>query len=110
MPSTEIREPTFLILASLASGQQHGYGIMRDVDAISEGRVDLKAGTLYTALDRLLADGLVKETGTEVVDGRLRRYYKLTASGRDVLEGEVVRMRANANQAARRLKARRSEA
>ncbi len=44
-------EPTFLILAALAAGPQHGYGIMTDVTAISKGRVQLRAGTLYAALD-----------------------------------------------------------
>jgi PadR family transcriptional regulator PadR len=106
MPSSETREPTFLILASLAGGAQHGYGIMREVEGISDGRVMLRAGTLYTALDRLVGEGLVIDVGTEVVDGRLRRYYELTDDGASVLEAEVQRMRANANRAAGRLRAR----
>ncbi len=48
-----MQEPTYLFLASLAAGPQHGYGIMTDVTQISEGRVRLRAGTLYAALDRL---------------------------------------------------------
>lgn len=105
MASAEIREPTFLILAALAGGPQHGYSIMGDVETMSDGRVLLRAGTLYTALDRLLTDGLVNEAGTEVVDGRLRKYYRLTEEGAGVLDGEVQRMRANANRAASRLRA-----
>jgi DNA-binding PadR family transcriptional regulator len=54
-----MQEPTFLILTALAAGAQHGYGIMNDVARISDGRVRLRAGTLYAALDRLKADGLV---------------------------------------------------
>jgi DNA-binding PadR family transcriptional regulator len=106
MPQSEVREPTFLILASLAGGEQHGYGIMREVDSISDGRVTMRAGTLYTALDRLVAEGLVVETGTEVVDGRHRRYYGLTGQGAEVLDSEVLRMRAYASKAASRLRAR----
>src|SRR5580693_1669208 len=53
-----MQEPTFLILTALAAGAQHGYGIMTDVARISDGRVRLRAGTLYAALDRLNADGL----------------------------------------------------
>ena len=52
-----MQEPTFLILTSLAAGPQHGYGIMTDVAQISEGRVRLRAGTLYAALDRLSLAG-----------------------------------------------------
>ena len=106
MAQTEIREPTFLILAALAGGPQHGYAIMREVDGMSGGRVALRAGTLYTALDRLVDEGLVAEAGTEIVDGRLRKYYKITNSGIGTLDSEVKRMRANANSAAVRLRAR----
>ena len=106
MTRSEVREPTFWILSSLAGGAQHGYGIMREVDELSNGRVTLRAGTLYAALDRLLADGWVKEVGTEVVDGRLRRYYELTKDGVAVLRDEVERMRTSASKAAGRLRAR----
>ena len=102
----EIREPTFLILTALAGGPQHGYAVIGDVEAISDGRVVLRAGTLYAALDRLLNDGLVADSGTEVVDGRLRRYYSLTDQGAAVLDTEVQRLRANASRAASRLRVR----
>lgn len=106
MAQTEIRETTFLILTSLAGGPQHGYGIMREVRAMSGGRVNMRAGTLYTALDRLVDEGLIADGGTEIVDGRLRRYYELTDAGVTTLESEVQRLRANANAAASRLRAR----
>jgi len=67
-----MQEPTFLILTALAAGAQHGYGIMTDVIRISDGRVRLRAGTLYAALDRLKADGLVTSDREELVDGRRR--------------------------------------
>jgi len=70
-----MQEATFLILTALAGGSQHGYGIITDVEQISNGRVRLRAGTLYTALDRLRADGLIDVDREEIVESRLRRYY-----------------------------------
>jgi DNA-binding PadR family transcriptional regulator len=98
-----MQEPTFLIMTALAAGAQHGYGIMADVMRISDGRVRLRAGTLYAALDRLKADGLVTSDRDEIVDGRLRRYYRITDEGTEQLAAEVRRMRANAAAAALRL-------
>jgi DNA-binding PadR family transcriptional regulator len=98
-----MQEPTFLILTALAARAQHGYGIMTDVARISEGRVRLRAGTLYAALDRLKADGLVTSDREEIVDGRLRRYYRITDEGSAELAAEVRRLRANAAIAASRL-------
>jgi DNA-binding PadR family transcriptional regulator len=98
------QEPAFLILTALAAGPQHGYGIMTDVADISGGRVKLRAGTLYAALDRLAAERLVEADREEIVEGRLRRYYRLTAAGGQRLEAEAGRLRANAAVAARRLR------
>jgi DNA-binding PadR family transcriptional regulator len=104
MSKQPIQEPTFLILTSLAAGAQHGYGIMTDVAQISAGRVTLRAGTLYAALDRLSHEGIVQADREEIVDGRLRRYYKLTPAGTELLAAEAARMRANASAATKRLK------
>jgi PadR family transcriptional regulator len=98
-----LQEPTFLILTALAAGAQHGYGIMTDVSEISAGRVKLRAGTLYAALDRLAAEELVEVDREEIVDARLRRYYRLTPAGAERLAAEVERLRANAAVATRRL-------
>jgi DNA-binding PadR family transcriptional regulator len=73
-----MREPTFMILTALAAGPQHGYGIMTEVERISDGRLVLRAGTLYAALDRLTRDGLIAADREEVVEGRLRRYYVIS--------------------------------
>ena len=73
-----MQEATFLILTALAGGSQHGYGIITDVEQISNRRVRLRAGTLYTALDRLRTDRLIAVDREEIVDNRLRRYYRLT--------------------------------
>jgi DNA-binding PadR family transcriptional regulator len=104
MAVRSLQEPSFLILTALAAGPQHGYGIMADVAGISADRVRLRAGTLYAALDRLTAEGLVEVDREEVVAGRLRRYYRLTADGSARLAAEVAVMRAQAGTAARRLR------
>ena len=98
-----MQEATFLILTALAAGPQHGYGIITDVQDISGGRVRLRAGTLYTALDRLRAEGLIGADREEIVDGRLRRYYRLTPEGSELLAAEAARLQANAAAALSRL-------
>ena len=103
MSGRAMQEATFLILTALAAGSQHGYGIITEVQQISGGRVKLRAGTLYTALDRLRADGLIGVDREEIVEGRLRRYYRLTPDGTAVLAEEAARLHANATAALRRL-------
>jgi DNA-binding PadR family transcriptional regulator len=98
-----MQEATFLILTALADGSQHGYGIINEVAEISGNRVRLRAGTLYTALDRLRADGLIDVDREEVVDNRLRRYYRLTPEGGRRLAAEAARLQANAHAAMKRL-------
>jgi DNA-binding PadR family transcriptional regulator len=98
-----MQEATFLILTALAAGSQHGYGIIADVTQLSGGRVRLRAGTLYTALDRLRADERIAVDREEVVDGRLRRYYRLTPNGSELLAAEAARLLANASAALSRL-------
>ena len=98
-----MQEATFLILTALAGGSQHGYGIVTDVEQISDRRVRLRAGTLYTALERLRADGLIEVDREEIVDSRLRRYYRLTAAGAERLAAEATRLQANAGVAMSRL-------
>jgi DNA-binding PadR family transcriptional regulator len=97
------REQTFLILAAVAPVPRHGYGILKCVEEMSEGRVRLRAGTLYAALDRLVGTGSLKVDHEEVVGGRLRRYYRITDDGVAVLRQEVERLEANAAAARRQL-------
>jgi DNA-binding PadR family transcriptional regulator len=98
-----MQEATFMILTALADGSQHGYGIIGEVAEISDGRIRLRAGTLYTALDRLRADGLIDVDREEIVDNRLRRYYRLTPEGGTRLAAEAARLQANAAAAFARL-------
>ena len=103
MTETSLREPTFLILTALAAGAQHGYGIMTDVAEISGGRVRLRPGSLYAALNRLAMEGLIEFDREEIVDARLRRYYRLTPSGGQRLAADVDRLNRNTAVAPRRL-------
>jgi PadR family transcriptional regulator, regulatory protein PadR len=87
-----MRRPTFFILAALAEAPRHGYGIIRRVEELSEGGVNLGPGTMYGALDRLVEQELVVLDREEVEAGRLRRYYRLTPQGRTELAAEVRRL------------------
>jgi DNA-binding PadR family transcriptional regulator len=98
-----MREPTFLILTALCREPLHGYAIVKEVTEISAGEVTLRVGTLYGALDRLTEEGLVAIDREEIVDSRLRRYYRLTSSGAADLSVEALRRKASAESALRRL-------
>ena len=106
MSSGEVREPTFLILTALGGGPAHGYAVIQAVEALSKGRVRLKAGTLYAALDRLTEEGLICEVGQEVVDGRPRRYYDLTGAGTQRLAEVTRQLKVSTAAATRVLRAR----
>jgi PadR family transcriptional regulator len=90
--SPAMREPTYFVLASLLRGPLHGYAIIKRAEQLSDGRVRLATGTLYTALDRLTADGHVELVSEETVAGRVRRSYGLTEDGAAALRAEAVRM------------------
>ena len=89
-------EQALLVRTSLVTGERHGYGIAVDVEALSAGRVKLAAGTLYGVLGRLAADGLITETREQVVAGRRRRYYQLTARGHQILAEEATHLSSTA--------------
>ena len=85
----------FHIMLTLAGGEQHGYGIMQDVLSRTAGKVRLWPATLYGSIKRLIEAELIEESderpAPELDDAR-RRYYRLTALGRDVLDGECERL------------------
>ncbi|MEU6089487.1 PadR family transcriptional regulator [Streptomyces sp. NPDC047085] len=93
----------FFVLTALADQPRHGYGILREVEELSDGEVQLRVGTLYGVLDRLTADGLIVLDREEVQQGRLRRYYRLTDDGVAALDAEAERMAAGAGAAKRRI-------
>ena len=93
LPFLPLREPTFFILLSLFPGEKHGYAILKDVEQISQKRVQLSTGTLYEALARLLEQGLIArgEDDHAPGPGKPRKLYRLTGLGRRVVEGEALR-------------------
>jgi DNA-binding PadR family transcriptional regulator len=85
---------TFHILVALVAGDRHGYGIIQDVDARTDGAVRLSAGALYRTIHRLLEQGLIVEPrkpNAPVGDPR-RRYYRLTPFGRAITQAETNRL------------------
>ena len=91
-----LRSNWFHILLCLVEGEQHGYGIMQNVLARSDGKVRLWPATLYGSLRRLIEEGLIVESGDRPApefDDARRRYYKLTTLGRRVLDLESQRLK-----------------
>lgn len=94
---TELTDPPgprdFLILLALAGGAFHGYGLIKAIEAESEGRVRMDPANLYRALRRLERDGLIEESsGPDSNGGPERRYFRLTPLGRRVASDEAARM------------------
>jgi DNA-binding PadR family transcriptional regulator len=101
MPRTDpqtflpLKTDALLVLLVLARRERHGYGIIRDVEARSGRRVRLHTGALYRMLKRLLADGLIGESGRHPApdeNEERRRFYRITALGEAVVNAEVDRM------------------
>ena len=86
-----LSDAVFHILLSLAEGPLHGYGILQEVEARSDGAVRMGTGTLYSAVKRLRASGIIEERPGADDDPR-RRAYGLTSLGRAVLEAEARRL------------------
>jgi DNA-binding PadR family transcriptional regulator len=111
MPRVRNRDPREFIpltpmvlqtLLALADGDKHGYAIIKEVRRRTEGEVELGASSLYAVLKRLLADGLVLETDDRpdpALDDERRRYYRLSALGRDVAVTELRRLESILHQA-----------
>ena len=85
----------FHVLVALSGEDRHGYGIIREVDAATDGDVRLRTGTLYTILKRLLDEQLIVEAGERPAGSSLderRRYYTITDLGRSVAKAEAQRL------------------
>src|SRR5215813_15357861 len=92
----------FHILIALADRDRHGYSIMQDVAARTDGKVQLSAGTLYSSIRRMLEQGLIeelKESPDPTSSDERRRYYRLTRFGRRVAAAEVERLNTLVEQA-----------
>lgn len=108
MQELPLTETTFFILTSLASGPRHGYAIMKDIQNLSEQRIQLSTGTLYGALKRLLEQGwIVRLDGTEdqADSKRVRKMYTLTPTGQRILQAELERLQKLLDMARRRTRA-----
>jgi DNA-binding PadR family transcriptional regulator len=85
----------FHILLALADKERHGYHIMQEVEARTEGKMRLGPGTLYGSIKRMLADGLIEESDERPdpeLDDERRRYYRLTNFGYRVAGAEAQRL------------------
>ncbi len=94
--SLPLSPAVFHILLALADDDRHGYAIMRDVDERTGGVVRVGPGMLYGSIKWLLADGYLEESPrrAKAGDDERRRYYRLTAAGRDLLKAEAARLEA----------------
>jgi len=99
-----VKPAEFQILLALADGQRHGYGIMQEVEQRTGGAVRLGPGTLYGAIKRLRASGLIEESPNRPPakrdDERRRCYYRLTRSGHRAATAEAERLAALVRAAA----------
>jgi DNA-binding PadR family transcriptional regulator len=92
----------FQILVAVADQDRHGYAIMQDVTARTDGRMKLSPGTLYGSIKRMLDDGLIVEVDERPdpeLDDERRRYYRLTPFGREVAQTEADRLATLLRQA-----------
>lgn len=88
-----ISAATLAILLTLVDEERHGYAILKEVEG-QPGSPSLGTGTLYAALQRLTSEGLIEESPGErpAEEDSRRRYYRITAQGREVARAEVLRM------------------
>lgn len=98
-----MNELTFLTLTAVADHPRHGYAILQEIKAITDGDVVPQVATLYRTIDRVESDGQIVEDRTEVVDGRFRRVYRLTDRGAADLAAAALRRAATATVASQRL-------
>jgi DNA-binding PadR family transcriptional regulator len=88
-------EATFHILMAVAEDDRHGYAIIQEVAARTDGALKLSAGTLYRSIQRMLEQGLIQETAERPapeLDDERRRYYRITSFGRAVAMAEARRL------------------
>ena len=84
------------ILLALSTQERHGYGIMKEVESDSQGKVKMGPGTLYGSIGRMIEAGLIRESDKRVdpeMDDERRVYYKITGLGREALAAELERYR-----------------
>ena len=95
---------TFHILLAVLNGERHGYAIIQDVEARTDGELRMSAGTLYRSVARMVEQGLITEVAKRrsMADDERRRYYRITPFGRAVAVAEARRMERLVAQARRK--------
>jgi len=101
MPKSKTNTPltpaVLHILLALSTKERHGYGIMKQVESDSQGKVNMGPGTLYGSIGRMIAAGLIRESDQAIdpeMDDERRVYYKITGLGEKALATELQRYRA----------------
>ena len=93
--ATPLPPAVFHLLLALRDGEQHGYALMQRVERLTDGAVRMGPGTLYGAIKRMLADGLIEESAERpdpALDDQRRRDYRITAQGERLCAAEVTRL------------------
>lgn len=98
-----LNEQRFLILAALAQTPLHGYALADEIRQLSNGHHTPRPGALYHAIDKLQEAQLVELDSEEQVDGRTRRYYRLTEKGQTTVTAEARRRAAAATAVINRM-------
>ena len=105
--SKPLSEAVLLILTSLCDQPRHGYALLKDIEALSDGRVRMSTGTLFGAIRRLVESGWIEPVKLDDTS-RDKQGYRLTPTGRQQLHSEIERMKGLMKAATVRLKARRA--
>jgi len=95
-PQAPLTPAVLHILLALSTGERHGYGIMKQVQADTQGNAKMGPGTLYGSMGRMMEAGLIRESAKRVdpeMDDERRIYYELTPAGRAALQAELKRYR-----------------
>lgn len=95
----------FQVLLSLSDESRHGYAIIQEIAERTDGVITMRTGTMYLLLQRMVADGLIEESGARPKaddDDERRRYYVVTSLGRSVAAAEARRLEAMVGQARRK--------
>jgi DNA-binding PadR family transcriptional regulator len=97
-PDSPLPPATFFVLFALASGDKHGYGILKEARELSDHCFQMGPATLYTTIQRLAECGWILPVPNANSDDPRRRYYRLTPAGRKAVQGELRRMEALVNK------------
>lgn len=90
--ASPLKPRDYLILLALAGGERHGYGLVKDIEQMTDDAVRMDPANLHRALQRLVREGLVSDLGRSEVDGRKRRRYALASEGRIRARVEAARL------------------